>query len=296
MQQQNETTNSDVHVKVEYNQEYRRFVVETLSFAHLETTIRSLLNIDAAHPIKIQFLDDEKDWVLLTSDAELTYAVELSASLLRLSVKSTVTEQARVEKTEYRAVPFPRGGRRGGRGGCGGGRRDPAARVQFFEGKLARLTEKHVMLSTKMAGMPEDKARALSWRVAHLENKIENIKWKKERFEAFLAEQPPKQEEATKLEGEETAAPTAEPFAYGGRGRGGCRRGGRGGCQRWMNEGADTHPLFEALIEKKAELRATRAQGGTKEEIQAKWEALQEAKTSWREAKRALIAARRTQA
>jgi len=114
MQQQNETTKLDVHVKVEYNEEYRRFVVETLSFAHLDTTLRSLLNIDAAHPIKILFLDDEKDWVLITSDAELSYAVELSASLLRLSVKSVVQQASVVpnigyEKTEFRAVlSFPR--------------------------------------------------------------------------------------------------------------------------------------------------------------------------------------------
>jgi len=290
--QQNTETKLNVHIKVEYNQEYRRFVVETLSFAHLEASLRSLLKIDPAQSIKILFLDDEKDWVLLTCDSELSYAWELSASLLRLSVKplqpSHVVVPVAVEAE--RSAPFPRGMR--GRGGRGGGRADPAMRIQFLDNKLARLTERHAMLSAKLNGMPEDKARALSWRLVHLENKIENIKWKKEKFGALLVEQPPRQEEGTKVN-EEIATVDQTVFAWGGRGRGGCK-GGRGGrCQRWMAEGAETtHPLLEIVFEKKAELKTAR-QGGNKEEIQAKWEALQEAKTNWRETKRTLVAARR---
>jgi len=86
--QANNNNITNVHVKVEYNQEFRRFVVETISFEHLEKTLRTLLNIDPAQPVKILFLDDEKDWVLIASDSELAYAWELSASLLRLSVKA----------------------------------------------------------------------------------------------------------------------------------------------------------------------------------------------------------------
>jgi len=299
MQQYNEIK-SNVHIKVEYNQEYRRFVVETLSFEHLEKTLRTLLNIDPTQPIKILFLDDEKDWVLITTDAELTYAAELSASLLRLSVKSVAAPSSTVSVV---GVPFAlpgnhpmcHRGMRGKRGrGCRGGgmgRCDPAMRAQFLDNKLARLTERHAMLKEKLVGMPEDQERALSYRLSHLENKIENVKWKKEKFAQHLAEQP--LSEATEVKEEtETAAPATEPVVcWEGRGRG-CRGGrGRGG-HKWMCEGADTHPGFEALLTSKAELKAAR-QGGNKEEIQAKWEALQKAKTNWRETKQALMAARR---
>jgi len=294
MQQQNNETALNVHIKVEYNQEYRRFVVETLSFEHLEKTLRTLLNIDPAQAIRILFLDDEKDWVLITSDDELTYAWELSASLLRLSVRPT--EKTPIHFTIPTPVTFcteapaPRWrGMRGGRGCRGGkGRADPATRVQFFETKLARLTERHTALCSKRATLPEEKARALSWRISHLENKIENIKAKKE---ALLTEEQP-QQEVTEIVKEEPGA-TIEPVVWGGRGRGGCRRGGRGGgCQRWRDESAEVHPLMADVWERKVELKTAR-QGGNKDEIQAKWEAVQEARTAWREEKRSQMCARK---
>jgi len=291
-------TTNNVHVKVEYNQEYRRFVVETMSFEHLNQTLRALLNIVATQPIKILFLDDEKDWVLVTTDEELSYAVELSASLLRLSVKlDTVPIRppsfVSVSVAAAPEIPPFFGGRGGMRGrGCRGGRgkADPAMRIQFFENKLARLTERHAALSAKIPEMPEDKARALSWRLSHLEKKIETIKAKKEHFASLAAEQPLVQETDGEVKQEPTAAPE-EPVGWGCRGRrGGGRCGGRG--QKWMSEGAETDPLFQTLQTKRAELKAAR-QGGNKEEIQAKWEALQEAKVNWREAKRTCMAARR---
>jgi len=311
MQANNNNNKTNVHVKVEYNQEYRRFVVETLSFEHLEKTLRSLLNIDSAQPLKILFLDDEKDWVLLASDSELLYASELSAgSLLRLSVKALpapvmpvfVNHHEVFTHHPYHSHAHARGRGCHGRatgpcrgGGRGGMRCDPAIRVQFMDSKLARLTERHATLSAKLPEMPEERARALAWRISHLENKIEKIKFKKESFAAHLAEHPAKEESQTPAEKvtEELAAAPEEPAypCWGGRGRG-CRRGGRGGCQRWMGEGAETHPLFETVMAKKVELKTAR-QGGNKEEIQAKWESLQEAKDAWREAKRAQVAARK---
>jgi len=301
--QQQTNNNVNVHVKVEFNQEYRRFVVETLSFAHLEQTLRALLNIAPTQPIRILFLDDEKDWVLLSADEELSYAVELSASLLRLSVKPETISNFRPSSfvsVSVATTPEVRTGLCGGRGGmrgrgCRGGKMgkcDPTMRIQFLENKLARLTERHSALSAKLPGMPEDKARALSWRLSHLEKKIETLKAKKEHFTSLLAEQPPSEQEPDTRDVKEelpTAAP-AEPVGWGCRGRRGGGRCGRG--QKWMSEGAETHPLLEALQTKKGELQAAR-QGGNKEEIQAKWEALQESKVNWREAKRSLMAARR---
>jgi len=308
MQANNNNNKTNVHVKVEYNQEYRRFVVETLSFENLEKNLRTLLNIDSAQPIKILFLDDEKDWVLLASDSELAYAWELSASLLRLSVKSLpapVLAPIFVNHPEvFTHHPFHHARGRGchGRGaGCRAGRvgcrnrGDPTMQMQFIENKLARLTERHAALTAKLPEMPEERARALAWRISHLENKIEKIQWKKESFAAApLAEQLPVEETPAEKVTEEPAAASEEPAppCWGGRGRG-CRRGG---CHnKRMGEGAETHPQFEAVMAKKVELKTAR-QGGNKEEIQAKWEALQEAKDAWRAAKRAqLIARKQTQ-
>jgi len=311
MQQQ--TNNVNVHVKVEYNQEYRRFVVETMSFSHLEQTLRTLLNIAPTQPVRILFLDDEKDWVLVSTDEELNYAVELSASLLRLSVKPETIfgnfHPSAFVSVSVATSPEARTGLCGGRGGmrgrgCRGGKMgkcDPTMRIQFLENKLGRLTERHSALSAKLPGMPEDKARALSWRLSHLEKKIETLKSKKEHFTTLLAETQPPLEQVSVTPGsvnekekEQQELPTAapeEPVGWGCRGR---RGGGRGGAraQRRMSEGAEAHPLLSALQTKKAELQAAR-QGGNKEEIQAKWEALQEAKVNWREAKRSMMAARR---
>lgn len=294
--------------------------METLSFEHLQNTLRTLLSIAPAQPVKILFLDDEKDWVLLTSDSELAHAWELSPTLLRLSVRPTnsptlvsiprfpVAPASAPVAEETPSHPFMRGPCRG-RGGRGGkGRCDPAMRIQFLDNKIVRLAEKREALKAKVAGMPEDKARAVSWRISHLDNKIENIKWKKEHFAklAQMVEEPNEQaapccnEEFAKTT-EETPAPTECPFGFkGGRGRGGCH--GRWGSQRgnkWGEQGeacprqrAFENPLFVAVQERKAELKAAR-KGGNQEEIQAKWEAVQEAKENWKQAKCAMWAARK---
>jgi hypothetical protein len=324
-QQSNATTNANVHIKVEYNEEYRRFVVETLSFAHLEKTLRTLLNINPSQPIRILFLDDEKDWVLLTSDDELAHAWELSPTLLRLSVKHDTTVQKStpvlscpiVGATEGMAPPFihphpfhhqfpgARGGCMKGRGGKG--RCDPAMRLQFLDTKIARLTEKHQALKAKMEGMPEDKARCVSWRLAHLENKIENVKWKKEHFakmaQCFADQSACKTDLKMELETpaeQEQQQPTPCPYGWGGRGRGHCRgRWGNPHCDNGEStespcprQQALSNPLFVTFQERKVELKAAR-RSGNQEEIEAKWEAVQEAKEAWQQAKRAQWACRK---
>jgi len=265
MQQTNETK-SNVHVKVEYNKEFRRFVVETMSFEHLERTLRTLLNIEPTMAVTILFLDDEKDWVLLSSDDELSYAWELSGSLLRLSVKSKTDLPAPAPVSEQTPnlvpvrVPFAsgdwqdrprRGGCRGGRaGGHGRGKgRDESwflARQEMFDVKLERLSAKHEMLSAKLASgeLTEDKVRAISWRVSHLQNKIDGMKWKKENFsqKSDAATTPAPQEEQA------PAAPACEKTTWGGGCRG--RRGGRGGGCRGR-ESYEENPLFATLLEKK---------------------------------------------
>jgi len=279
-----------------------------LSFEHLERTLRTLLNIEPTLAVTILFLDDEKDWVLLSSDDELSYAWELSGSLLRLSVKPKTDQPAIVapavetpnpvfsrraqsESEDWRAGR--RGGCRGGRGGGQGrwGKKDRdegswiLARQEIVDAKLVRLSSKQEMLSAKLASgdLTEDKARAITWRLSHLQNKIDGFKWKKEALKqkSDAAASPTTPQEEVQA----PAAPTCEQ-TWGGGCRG--RRGGRGGC-RGARGGFDNDPLFATLQEKKQALKEAR-QAGNREDMQEKWEALQEAKTNWREAKRAAFA------
>jgi hypothetical protein len=300
MQQTNETQ-TNVHIKVEYNNEYRRFVVETLSFEHLERTLRTLLNIDLTLPLDVLFMDDEKDWVLISSDAELAYAWELSCSLLRLSLRPKLGSPASASPVvvpDVTATPSPnaefshpwnargcRGGKRGG--GCGRGRANREAWLQMRLGKLDEkitlLSSRHEMLSAKLASeqLGEDKARAITWRISHLQNKIENVTWKRDHLLSMQNQQPDANpERAINTENEPVPAQTEDQQRPAWVGHCG-RRGGRGGCfaREW-----ESNPLFAALQERKTEMRTAR-QGGNKEDIQKKWEALQEAKNNWREAK-----------
>jgi len=319
----------NVFIQAEYNQDYCRFLLETLSFAHLETTIRSLLHISPSQLVDIVFLDDEKDWVLVTNDEELKYACELSPSLLRLSVRGKGREVADPVAGHQEQCPVvlpaipPRGGRgrggmRGVRGrGTRGGIRvaNPTLRIQMFDNRLACLAEKHATLSSKLPSASEEKAIILYSRLFVLESKIENIKQKKESFEALLLEQSTKREEGMEIEETATDA-LVEPFTgkFRGRGRrqGGCRgrrskaegaevhphplfakkfRGRQGGCRgrRWMGEGAEIHPVFKAFLEKKEELKASR-QSGNREEMQEKRKALREARINWKDTKWSLKA------
>jgi len=108
----------------------------------------------------------------------------------------------------------------------------------------------------------------------------------KQKLENLQAETP-STPAVVKVEAEE--APEENCWGRGkGRGRGGNGRGrcGRGaGRREWAtNLSPEDQPLFSRVQECKKELRAAR-QAKNEDDIQAKWEALQQAKAEWRTAK-----------
>lgn len=77
---------TQIHVKVTYNEEHRRFLLGEKSFSALTDKIRNLFNFDGASFVT-KYQDDEEDWVTVTSDMELEFALQLFGSkLLRLCV------------------------------------------------------------------------------------------------------------------------------------------------------------------------------------------------------------------
>jgi len=258
MQTITKTTQTNVtHVKVGYNGEYRRFPLETLSFSYLEQLLRSLFEFEATTAFKILFLDDEKDWVLISTDEELAYASSLVAPTLRLTVKLPVQEATvqvkipgpvieNISKAEARK----------------------AHNISIISSRLEELQEK-IRADNISAG----KSRGVQEKITRLQQKLDNLN--NNQSSPVEAEEPKYGRQFFEGRGGRCA----------GRGRG-CANGnvGRG---RWCHAGESDNPenqlLFSKVQECKMELRAAR-QAKNEQEIQAKWDALQQAKSQWREA------------
>jgi len=276
--QQQSNVNQALHFKVEYNNEFRRFFLNNPTFAEVEKTLKTLFSINETSSIKIKFLDDEKDWVNLSTDQELQYAVELVERPLRLSVSLTP------DPSSTDARPCHWGGKgRWNREKCGGKWKDGEDASLSPEERRARkstrLSSRIAQLEAKLASgeLPSDRTRVLTWRLSLLRDKLANVQAQQNAVTAPAAPQESTPVEAVKQETPTEPTPTEAP-ARGrgcrGRGRGGCR--GRGGRKN-LDEDASPSPIFVA----KTNLKAAR-QTGDVEEIkkcrEALWEAKQKAK------------------
>jgi hypothetical protein len=286
-------TNVPVHVKVALNGEFRRFLLTEPTFINLENTVKSLFSLEA--PVTLKFLDDEKDWVLLTNDNELLYAIDLAGSPLRVDIHISsgqaptgVTVTSPAEANPDCGAWRGRGGRRGGRGGCGRGGKNIAERLETkqvrLETKIADLEER-----LKSSELPSERERTVRWKLARLQEKLEFVTAKRASLASAKPENSTQTETCNEVTDEETT--TTQEEAPQGKWRRG--RGGRGGCRGGRGEGCKggirkllPPELLEDFQQKKAALKAAK-EGGNREEIEACREALWQVK----EAKFAAIAA-----
>lgn len=303
MQSNQTMTNAPVHIKVSFDNEFRRFLLNPVTFSHLETTLKNLFSLESE--MRIKFQDDENDWVLLTTDQELVYATELSGSPLRLQVKP-------LESVTPKEAPSCEGGR--GRCGRGGrGRMVPPGRVgckspeeRLFL-KSSRLTERIAQLEAKLSSqkLTSERERVIRWRLAKLQEKLEFVKV----YQASLETGCPKPTEPTPTEQSPVPEPEPEsvvlpqqedekPSARGcPRGRG-CGRGGmrlRQGCTgpdqpKWKGIKARMDPELLANF-RQCRLDLVAAKGsGDAEKIAACKAAFQAAKVAKWEAMAAIKA------
>jgi chaperonin cofactor prefoldin len=217
-------TTQQVHVKAQYNNEFRRFHLETLSIAYLEQTLEDLFRVGA--PFSIKYQDEENDWVFFCTDKELAYAAEITTKPLRLMVeakeKSTIPPQetipakteTREEKKAYKK--------------CGGINRE-----EVLSNKLERISSRIEEIRSRMnSDISNDQARALTWRLKKLEGKLAFVQKKRDAFQAQpqTPESPSDESPCDTLEG---------PWRHRGCGRG---RGGRGGRGHRGGHGFDHAP------------------------------------------------------
>jgi len=183
-------------------------------------------------------MDDEKDWILISSDLELAHAVEINPSPIRIQVTltSTVPEPEKQEnQADVGSEEFPWKRRGCGRGmgrGCGGGRGPMISKEERLALKKARIAGRISALETALLdpSLPSERERTITW-------KLENLKYKLEGFDAV------KDSLAEPTEGEERGHWRRGPGCDGGeqvpegefpsfRGHCGRGRGGRRGRGR----------------------------------------------------------------
>lgn len=285
--------NTPVHVKVALNGEFRRFLLNPLTFVNLEATVKSLFTINA--PVSLKFQDDEKDWVHLTTDAELLYAIELAGSPLRVDVKilAEVPSPTAAQVPEVsEAVQGGWRGRGGRRGGCGG-RGGPKA-CERLEAMEARVSSKIADLQEKLDSgkLTSERERTVRWKVTRLQEKLEFIAKKRASLQTANSEIPEKTCDQTEDQQE-----TPHEEKWGRRGGKGCR-GQQAGCggEGWAKpkRGCLMKRLSPEILENfhqcKAALRAAKESGDAEKIAECK-----EAFWAAKEAKFAALTALRAQ-
>jgi len=76
-------SSTNVHVKLQYESEYRRFFIERKSsFLDLLEKVKTILGLNS--DLVIKYKDEENEWITISSDLELETGIILSSSIFRL--------------------------------------------------------------------------------------------------------------------------------------------------------------------------------------------------------------------
>jgi ABC-type nickel/cobalt efflux system permease component RcnA len=82
-------TTQNIHCKVSYDGQIRRFTFVGTEFTSLKEMIARLANVQGEFVLK--YRDDESDYVTLENQEDLTTALMISHTLLRIAVETTNT-------------------------------------------------------------------------------------------------------------------------------------------------------------------------------------------------------------
>lgn len=263
-----------IHIKAALKNEFRRFSMEKANFKELVDLIRSLYSLPATANLKICFVDEEQDSILISSDHEFLYATELvrPLKLVITTVSVPLAPLAIVEPCQVVSAPKEKL--------CGEKKKwreemQTLNKEQRILAKTARITERiqHIE-ALLLTDLPANRQRALSWRLEKLQGKLECLQ--------LLSEVPT---QTIKM-------PTVAPQPEENFERRGCR-GGRGGCRgrkAFENNAAEGcrkqwGSFDQQIWQCRQALRAAR-DAGNEAEIEKCSKALDEAKAQKWEAKR----------
>jgi len=108
---------NNIHCKLTFNSQIRRFVFSGTEFADLRGQISSLISLPPDGFV-LKYVDNESDLITLSTNEELTLALELSDKVLRLIAEPVSAQTSATPTTEFEN---PWAHFRGGRGHHGHG-------------------------------------------------------------------------------------------------------------------------------------------------------------------------------
>lgn len=108
---------NEIHCKVQYGNEFRRFVLQD-SYAALLSQIRRIFGFKDNDEVGIKYTDDEGDLVTISSDEELAFAIEMFPnSVLRLTITASISKSSQCSGWSRQNKWCQRGEKT--EGGCG---------------------------------------------------------------------------------------------------------------------------------------------------------------------------------
>jgi hypothetical protein len=266
------------------------------TFENLKNTLTISFSLEAE--FTISFKDDENDWVLLTTEEELDYAIELSSSPLRLQIRLNSSEPARAAPTtENRFTARGRG--RGCRGQGFRGRDKAVAgkglkRKEKVSQKASRLSERIDMLETKLNSkkFTSERETVIRRKLAQLQANLAIVKATGDSLpNSDTPQEPVASALSEPVPTDETPVEPETPQRRGGprmRGRGCGRMGGSDRPKR-PYKGQVAPEIIENFRQCRARLQEARASGNA-EELEASLAAFQVSRSAKREALTALRA------
>jgi len=215
MQANNET--KTIHIKTVLNNEFRRFSLDKANFSKLEGTIRTLYSLAPTQQLRVCFIDDEKDEVLMSSDEEFLYAVDLVQPVRLVvtlidSVLPPSTKTVDFDAPDVATVPHEFKFR------CG--RKETLTKEERIVFKTARISQriKHIE-DLLLTDLPTHREQTLNWKLTKLQTKLETLQSTPEQITLNTP---------TPLS--TTASVTENPGVISHGRRGGRGRGGERGC------------------------------------------------------------------
>jgi len=99
----NNTMNKkQIHCKLTYQDQIRRFIFNGTEFAELRGHVSNLLSLPVDGFV-LKYVDNESDLITITSNEDLNLALELSDKILRLVIENSPTATG----TVFSSDPYP---------------------------------------------------------------------------------------------------------------------------------------------------------------------------------------------